>query len=416
MKHLKNTKYLVLFLAGILFSAVTAFAATVTVNTDFTQNAVQYLQQLILTDVSGTTWVMLNGSWDSYVIWNFGIGTESPSTALQISGMVTANYFSGDGSLLTNLPMTPGVWNTGSLNSIRYNSGMVYANSGLTVSGTVTADYFSGDGSLLTNLPMTPGVWNSSGDDIYYNSGNIGIGTDNPDTKLHVDGNIISSSWIDNAITISSENTSVEFKTTWNKIWGFWLYSFSNWSVNTWDLFVYSKDNPMHFILGASSYIWGIPSLTINTGGNVGIGTSDPQSKLHASGTIQAGDNLKMYSNSMLSIIESNKQLQFNTSWTNTRMIINNSGDIGIGTITPYQKLDIDGAIKIWEPATNTGCNWDTQGTIKYDRGGLWSVLSVCMHLGSSEYQRVNLIIWSGGTLESPGTSTNLTGDIVLLE
>jgi len=28
-------------------------------------------------------------------------------------------------------------------------------------------------------------------------------------------------------------------------------------------------------------------------------------------------------------------------------MIINNSGDIGIGTITPYQKLDIDGAIKI---------------------------------------------------------------------
>jgi len=55
MKHLKNTKYLVLFLAGILFSAVTAFAATVTVNTDFTQNAVQYLQQLILTDVSGTT-------------------------------------------------------------------------------------------------------------------------------------------------------------------------------------------------------------------------------------------------------------------------------------------------------------------------------------------------------------------------
>gem|GEM_PF-2638360 len=55
MKHLKNTKYLVVFLAGILFSAFTAFAATVTVNTDFTQNAVQYLQQLVLSDASGNT-------------------------------------------------------------------------------------------------------------------------------------------------------------------------------------------------------------------------------------------------------------------------------------------------------------------------------------------------------------------------
>ncbi len=93
MKHLKNTKYLVVFLAGILFSAFTAFAATVTVNTDFTQNAVQYLQQLVLSDASGNTWVMLNGSWDSYVLGNIGIGmTNDSNSILTISGSMTAWY------------------------------------------------------------------------------------------------------------------------------------------------------------------------------------------------------------------------------------------------------------------------------------------------------------------------------------
>jgi hypothetical protein len=55
-----NVKLFITFSAGILFSALTVFAATITVNTDFTGNAVQYLQDLVLTDASGVTGIVLD--------------------------------------------------------------------------------------------------------------------------------------------------------------------------------------------------------------------------------------------------------------------------------------------------------------------------------------------------------------------
>ena len=58
----------------------------------------------------------------------------------------------------------------------------------LDVNGTVKATSFIGDGSGLTGISN---LWSSNGNKIYYNTDNIGIGTDSPDAKLDVEAGVL---------------------------------------------------------------------------------------------------------------------------------------------------------------------------------------------------------------------------------
>ena len=140
-------------------------------------------------------------------------GKVKVSNDLTVTTNVHADYFKGNGSLLTNLPSgSGGVWNTNSDNEIYFissNVGISNADPGhnlsvgsnlyvdddgsnvIVVTGNVKADYFVGDGSLLTGLSGSGGVWSTNAaNEIYFINNNVGISNADPGHNLSVGSNL----------------------------------------------------------------------------------------------------------------------------------------------------------------------------------------------------------------------------------
>ena len=94
--------------------------------------------------------------------------------------------------------------------------------------------------------------------------------------------------------------------------------------------------------------------MRIDSTGNVGIGTTSPATKLHiadvSTPTIRIEDttnnrNLQLFHDNNNSFIRTStgSQLTFQTNGGNTRMLIDTSGNVGIGTSSPASKLEVDG-------------------------------------------------------------------------
>ena len=88
----------------------------------------------------------------------------------------------------------------------------------LVVVGTVSANEFVGGGAGLTGLAASP--WDTSGTNVYYNNGIVGIGTTSPTAKLDVNGNVAFGT-NDSFSTLDLRdmtNASWRFNTTGNKL------------------------------------------------------------------------------------------------------------------------------------------------------------------------------------------------------
>jgi hypothetical protein len=196
--------------------------------------------------------------------------------------------------------------------------------------------------------------------DIYYPSGNVGIGTTSPGTILHIH---------------HATNQNLLFGSSSNIAGGMGITS-SNDAINT----------PLPLELRGSPTIFSVDNLgermRVDTNGNVGIGTTSPTHQLSVQGNGSIGGSLNVgkgwdsagfQKGAITSLDEelnkyqvldvAGKDIRFATSSDATgsgngpiaMFLQNTTGNVGIGTIPSY-KLDVAGSLRVTGQAyTNSG-------------------------------------------------------------
>lgn len=162
--------------------------------------------------------------------------------------------------------------------------------------------------------------------------GNVGIGTTAPTDKLHVFGTINVG---DNKVYNGAANNSAGFELIGSR---FNIHGYHGITFNSSNAAIGSQTERMR----------------ITSTGNVGIGTASPSYKLSVNGDIHIPQNEYIYFDNTSHYIRrgaSNVELQgyngldLRTNGS-TRLFIQQAGNVGIGTTSPSEKLEVAGNIK----------------------------------------------------------------------
>ena len=290
-----------------------------------------------------------------------GIGTDSPVQPLHVNGQVLFRTTTADGGK-NRFQLIPG----GSSDAA--NLYLYYGN--------------SGDGTLSVRI-------NAQGDS-YFNGGNVGIGVTSPDAKLDVQS---SGSWgqygrgSSGDINVENTNTSVT-EGGWISIAGYMGNTANSGFYHMAGITAKKSTTAGDGNYGGDLSFWTTSGgangeansgmyqrMTIDSSGDVGIGTTSPSEKLQIVGntyisgvgnqllfdtTGALGSNKIKTINDYETVIatdrgsagfavigNSNIRLGFGTNYTNaeTDLYINTSGNVGIGNTSPSAKLTIDNSI-----------------------------------------------------------------------
>ena len=218
----------------------------------------------------GSRTMVINGA------GNVGIGTTAPGSALHVAGLISS--LSGNG-------VSMGVGGDGN-SGIQLNSGSNGSiNSSYIDFGYSGIDYTSRIIHFNNNRSMHFQV-NGSGTSsmVMASTGNVGIGTNSPAYTLDVNG----TGRFAGKLTFTGAAASSGFDTATNDI-------YADMRVIRNSTFASDKDMFIQYDAGANSKLYlysnNVQTMALN-GGNVGIGTSSPGTKLDVSGTIRASTSL----------------------------------------------------------------------------------------------------------------------------
>jgi len=214
--------------------------------------------------------------------------------------------------------------------------------------------------STVATLQAGGSYWTKSGSNIYYNDGNVGIGTASPAVKLHVE-----TSGTNDGIRATATGGSIE------------MYHGAARGV-----FQTTGEKDIQFRTNSAQDMMYFDHST----GYVGIATTSPDSELEVNGDIliygstpilqlqPQGSSMqnRIYFANETGVIDgaiwytpSDDTMKFATntigSWD---MIINSSGFVGLGDINPGVKFDIDQG----DGRVDSGYSWLTNSDIRYKK------------------------------------------------
>jgi len=267
---------------------------------------------------------------------NVGIGTTAPSEKLHVYGGIKAT-----GELAANTASSAGLEFTGGSSRI-----VSWGVDAATRGGFQILQVTSNGISPLTSLAID-------------STGNVGIGTAAPGSLLH----------------LTSTNPELRITPTATGIASINLAYLANepqsgvklsYDVNAAQVYFDSKYlhsagqqfGDIQFRTTPSIAGTLVPAMTIQSTGNVGIGTTSPVEKLNVVGNIRTTGSVIVAANEQFQSLgdlyvsaASGSNMYFRDG-SSTNMFIENTGKVGIGTTTPGSLLNIKGAGTVTTPGS----------------------------------------------------------------
>jgi hypothetical protein len=209
---------------------------------------------------------------------NVGIGTTTPSVKLHLYSTSPVVHLTD-----SNASADEQTW------SINGNAGSL-AFQGINDAGSGGGDYvaFTRSGNSMLGLTFYDNAaaknFISNAGDSYFTSGNVGIGTTTPNQALSVIGGI---QLVDNGDALNLTRTS-------NNVWDFGFGEDTYTSNNIGLRFDGSGTGDTGNAIQFYDFLTSTPRLTVQRGGNVGIGTTSPSVALHIDGTTAATTRIRL--------------------------------------------------------------------------------------------------------------------------